>query len=248
MSLAAGAPLDEFLAAVEEADPDAIPSRLAELTEQLEQCETERTETNRTIGSEDKTLADMDSSAGAADAADRAQSLLAELTTDIEEYARLRLASAVLAKAIERYREKNQGPVLERASKLFAELTVGSFAGLRADFNEQGEAVLVGVRASDGKPVGVDAMSDGTADQLYLALRLASLETYLDEKEPIPFIVDDILIKFDDARSAAALQALASLSRRTQVIFFTHHQHLLDLAERHVAAGEFFVHRLPRAL
>lgn len=248
LSLAAGAPLDGFLAEVEKADLDSIPSRLAELSEQLERCESERAETNRTIGSESKTLADMDSSAGAADAADRAQSLLAELTTDIEEYARLRLASAVLAKAIERYREKNQGPVLERASKLFAELTVGSFAGLRADFNEQGDAVLVGVRAGDGKPVGVDAMSDGTADQLYLALRLASLETYLDENEPIPFIVDDILVKFDDARSVAALQALAALSRRTQVIFFTHHQHLLDLAERHVAAGEFFVHRLPRAL
>ena len=190
----------------------------------------------------------MDLGGAAAEAADRAQGLLAELGSDVEEYARLRLASAVLNRTIERYREKNQGPVLERASRLFAKLTVGSFAGLRADYNEQGEPVLVGVRAAGGKPVGVGAMSDGTADQLYLALRLASLETYLDEKEPVPFIVDDILIKFDNERSAATLEALAELSRRTQVIFFTHHEHLLELAQRRLAPGDFFVHRLPRAM
>ena len=49
-------------------------------------------------------------------------------------------------------------------------------------------------------------MSDGTADQLYLALRLASLETYLDDHEPIPLVVDDILVNFDDARALAALR------------------------------------------
>ena len=44
-------------------------------------------------------------------------------------------------------------------------------------------------------------MSLGTADQLYLALRLASIESALDPTEPAPLIVDDLLIQFDDARS-----------------------------------------------
>ena len=70
-------------------------------------------------------------------------------------------------------------------------------------------------------------MSDGTCDQLYLALRLALLESYLSDHEPIPFIVDDILIQFDDDRAVASLKALAELSKNTQVIFFTHHEHLV---------------------
>jgi hypothetical protein len=41
-------------------------------------------------------------------------------------------------------------------------------------------------------------MSDGSRDQLYLALRLATLEQHLDQAEPMPFVVDDILIGFDD--------------------------------------------------
>ncbi|HUY92590.1 MAG TPA: AAA family ATPase [Pirellulales bacterium] len=248
LALAGGAALEEFLREVEALDADGVPGRLEQLAGQIEQLESERTEANRTIGAETAELSRMDASGAAADAAERAQNLLAELNTDVEQYARLRLAAAVLREAIERYRAKNQGPVLTRASTLFAQLTAGSFSALRADYNEQGEAVLVGIRGgADGKPVAVESMSDGTADQLYLALRLASLETYLDEKEPIPFIVDDILIRFDNDRSAATLAALAALSRRTQVIFFTHHEHLLDLAEQRLKPGEFFVHRLPRA-
>ena len=87
-------------------------------------------------------------------------------------------------------------------------------------------------------------MSDGTTDQLYLALRLASLETYLKNNEPMPFIVDDILIRFDDKRATAALQVLAELSTKTQVIFFTHHQHLVELTETNIDYSILFKHSL----
>jgi uncharacterized protein YhaN len=73
-------------------------------------------------------------------------------------------------------------------------------------------------------------MSDGTRDQLFLALRLASIETYLTFNEPMPLIVDDIMINYDDIRSSQTLKVLAELAQRTQVIIFTHHRHLLDLA------------------
>ena len=48
--------------------------------------------------------------------------------------------------------------------------------------------------------------------------------------EPLPFIVDDILINFDDERSEATLKVLADLSAKTRVILFTHHARLRDLA------------------
>jgi uncharacterized protein YhaN len=123
-------------------------------------------------------------------------------------------------------------------------MTLGAFSGLRADFDDKGKAALVGVRASSGQSVSVDGMSDGTCDQLYLALRLALLESYLSEHEPIPFIVDDILIQFDDERAVASLNALAKLSKKTQVIFFTHHEHLVELAREHVDANVQCAHRL----
>ncbi|HEV3025672.1 MAG TPA: AAA family ATPase [Pirellulales bacterium] len=241
--LGAPATVEDFIAQVGNVDPDELPARIDTLERQIATWEEERKQAADVIAVEGRLLADMDTSATAADAAERAAGLLAEIGSDVEEYVRLRLASAVLRTAVERYRAKNQGPVVERASSLFAELTAGSFAALRADYDDAGAGVLVGVRP-DGRTVGVEAMSDGTADQLYLALRLASLENYLAEKEPLPFIVDDILIRFDDERSTATLKVLAQLSQRTQVIFFTHHEHLVDLAERHVEGGRLYVHRL----
>ena len=131
--------------------------------------------------------------------------------------------------------------MLGRASELFGELTLGSFEGLRADYDDKGNAVLVGVRPDGQRIVGVEGMSDGTCDQLYLALRLSLLESYLAQREPIPFIVDDILIMFDDDRAVAALKALARLAEQTQVIFFTHHHHLVQLARENLD-DNLFIH------
>jgi uncharacterized protein YhaN len=132
---------------------------------------------------------------------------------------------------IEHYREQNQGPLVRRAGQHFAMLTLGSFEGLMTDFNEKDESLLAGVRP-DGEKVYVEAMSSGTRDQLYLALRLASLEKYMESSEPMPFIVDDVLVDFDDERSLAALGALAALAAKTQVILFTHHSQVVEQAKQ----------------
>lgn len=87
-------------------------------------------------------------------------------------------------------------------------------------------------------------MSEGTCDQVYLALRLASLSLYLDREEPLPFIVDDILVNFDDQRSLATLRVLVEFSKRTQVIMFTHHQHIVELAREHFDPEDVFFNSL----
>jgi uncharacterized protein YhaN len=147
-----------------------------------------------------------------------------------------------LQQEIERYREKHQDPVLKIASRYFTELTLNSFTALKADVDDKGEPVLVGIRP-DGKRIGVSGMSDGTRDQLYLSLRLATIEWRLETSEPMPFIVDDILINFDDDRSRATLEALADLGKKNQVILFTHHRQLVDEA-RKIGEQEVVVHNL----
>jgi uncharacterized protein YhaN len=122
-------------------------------------------------------------------------------------------------------------------------LTLNSFKGLLPDFDEKDNPILMGVRPSNEK-VSVEGMSDGTSDQLYLALRLASLELRFLEGEPMPLILDDILINFDDDRSSATLKVLTELSRRTQIIFFTHHRHLLELAKENVGEEDLFTYSL----
>jgi len=145
--------------------------------------------------------------------------------------------------AIEAYREKHQGPLLTRANDYFTTLTLGSFRGLETDFSEDHRQVLVGVRKNH-KRVAVDAMSEGTRDQLYLALRLAAIERHLEAGPPLPVIVNDILVQFDDERARAAFGALGMLAAHTQVLVLTHHGHLVPLAEESTAKGVLAVHRL----
>jgi uncharacterized protein YhaN len=244
LDLSGGATIDDFIKEALRVDPDGINGDIELLNEEIEKLNKEKSDLNQTIGEERNELSKMDGSARAAEAAEDIQIQIGRLENDIEQYARVKIASKVLNQAIERYRDKSQGPILSRASALFQQITGGSFEGIRAEFDDNGKPMLVGVRTNGAEIVSVDGMSDGTADQLYLALRLAGLEDYLDKNEPIPFIVDDILIKFDDVRAAATLQALSKLSANTQVIFFTHHRHLVELAEKNVDSTALIKHHL----
>ena len=229
--LSAGATVDAFTSEAEAEDSDAIGADLAVAREAIDQLEQERSDLDQTIGMETAEQRRMDGSAVAAGHAEEAERLLGTLESDAAQYARLKIAAVILTRTVERYRDRHQGPLIRRASDLFAHMTLGAFARLRAEYDEKGNPILVGIRCGSEAQVTVDGMSDGTADQLYLALRLASLEQYLENNEPLPFIVDDILLRFDDARALATLKILAELSTKTQVIFFTHHRHLVDLVQ-----------------
>jgi uncharacterized protein YhaN len=224
-----GGTIDDLSADADAEDADALPGRIADTRARIEELARGISDLDQEIGSVRNQIARMDGSAVAAEAAEQAQAALSRIREVTERYVRLRLAASLLRGEIDRYRERNQGPVLKRASEIFSRLTLGSFAGLKTHYDDD-RTFLVGIRAS-GETVGVEGMSDGTCDQLYLALRLASVDNYLAANEPMPFIVDDILLNFDDERAKAAMEELAELARRTQVIFFTHHRHLVKLFE-----------------
>ena len=185
----------------------------------------------------------MDGSATAADLAETLQCSLTKIRRLTERYIRIKLASKTLREETERYRVENQDPVLNIAGRYFTELTLGSFTRLRTDVDDHGELVLEAIR-SNGIGIQVGAMSSGTRDQLYLALRLATLEWRIASSEPMPFIVDDILINFDDSRSDATIKALSSLGEKTQVILFTHHQKIVESAGELQSSGKIFIHQL----
>jgi chromosome segregation protein len=88
---------------------------------------------------------------------------------------------------------------------------------------------LVAARA-DGHRLPIAGLSEGTCDQLYLALRLAALGEFAVRADPLPFICDDLLVSFDDLRAGLALDVLAEAGTELQVILFTHHGHIVDLA------------------
>ena len=235
--LCAGRSLDEFVADAEGEDADRLPAMIDELGGRITSLREERDEAIKARERELGILKQYDGAAAAAEKAEERQFVLSRLEDDVHEYTVAIVASRLLRRAVERYREKAQGPVLSTASGYFRKLTRDAFVGLRSDFDESGQEVLVGVRPG-GAPLRVEAMSEGTRDQLYLALRLGTLEHWFERHEPIPFVIDDVLLAFDDGRASAALATLVDLSKRTQVLLFTHHEHLVSLVRNVVAADD----------
>ncbi len=243
LGVGGGMSIEELIEETKGIDADSLPGTISEIDRQLDKLEAARSDLDQRLGGMRANLAQMDGSAKAADAAEQSQQVLASLREKVERYVHLRMCSMILTREIERYRSENQGPLIKRASQLFSALTLNSFAGLTTDFNDKDEPIIVGVRPA-GEKIGVSGMSDGTRDQLYLSLRVASLEKYVDANEPMPFIVDDILIRFDDERAMAALKILADLSQKTQVLFLTHHARLVELAQKDSFSGSVKLYSL----
>jgi uncharacterized protein YhaN len=60
----------------------------------------------------------------------------------------------------------------------------------------------------------------------------------------MPWVLDDVLVHFDDERSRAALEVLAEFSRDSQVLFFTHHTRTVELARRYISPDQVAIHVL----
>jgi len=225
-------------------DIDELPHQFKSLQQDIDERINPGINTiSQVIGEQTTRLAAMDGNARGAEIAEKMEQDLARIRRLAERYAQTKLASKILQREIERYREEHQDPVLKIGSRYFADLTMNSLKGLKTDVDDKGDPVLVGIRP-DNTWLTVDGMSDGTRDQLYLALRLATLESRLDNSEPMPFIVDDILINFDDDRSRATLKALAELGVKNQVILFTHHRQIMEEAKSIQSEREVHLHEL----
>ncbi len=232
-------PLGELRALLRDHDAVALEAEEAKCVRELETID-ERLKIAReretTARRELDAIDGADTAARAREEMERAE---AAVRADLDPWRRSRLAHALLAEALKRFRERAQGPMLTGASAYFRRMTGDVFVKLESDESDV-QPVLLAERA-DGSRIGVDAMSEGTRDQLYLALRLAALDLRRAGGTDLPLILDDVLMTSDDARAARMLQALADFSKASQVIVFTHHAHLVEVARAAVDAGTLAV-------
>lgn len=240
----AGISIEQLEKQADKVNADELPGQIESLKKDIEKrINPGINEIGEVIGRENNKLDAMDGSARAAEIAEKMEQKLAKIQRLAKRYSQMKIGSKILQHQIERYRQMHQDPVLKIASKYFNDLTLGSFKGLLTDVDDKGNTVLAGVKKGERR-LSAGQMSSGTRDQLYLALRLASLEWRLEASEPMPFIVDDILINFDDERSRATLQVLGELSRKNQVILFTHHSQIVQEAENIKNNSPVQIHRL----
>ncbi|MET1075792.1 MAG: histone-like nucleoid-structuring protein Lsr2, partial [Umezawaea sp.] len=184
---------------------------------------------------------------GAAELHAKAQERLAVLAEEVEEYLVAELQRSVLREELEAYERKHASPLLETAGRFLEELTEGRYVALQTRNDTGGRSLrIVG---ADGESRRPDELSEGTADQAFLALRLAGIESMQQSRRSaglptLPVVLDDVLMTFDDTRAAAALRVMARLADQWQIVVFSHHTHIHDVAED-LGLDNLTVSRLP---
>lgn len=133
-----------------------------------------------------------------------------------KEWAVYKVAHTLLKQTKEMYQKERMPAVVEYCSHFFSILTRDTYLRVWLP----GEEEDMTVERKDGIRFSVESLSQGTKEQLYVALRLALSQTIRDE-HPLPFIIDDAFVNFDDERTCEVLELLQQISQDQQVILFT---------------------------
>ncbi len=173
---------------------------------------------------------------------EKRQTLLIDLEDRAKAVLRLRLGVLAAEQALSNYRDDHRSKMLADTEAAFRTLTAGEYSELRTQSDGQHE-VLLALRKRDGRSITVSEMSKGTRFQLYLALRLAGYRQYSASGTTLPFVADDIMETFDNTRTAAALGLLKEISMQGQALYFTHHEHVVELA-KDVCGESVIIHQL----
>ncbi|MFD7654756.1 histone-like nucleoid-structuring protein Lsr2 [Actinosynnema sp. NPDC059797] len=170
---------------------------------------------------------------GAAELHARAEEKLAALAEHVEEYLVVEIQRTILRDELDAYERKHASPLLDAAGRILEELTDGRYVALRPLHGKDGRSLrIVG---ADEQAHAFDELSEGTADQAFLALRLAGIASLQESRvarglPALPVVLDDVLMTFDDVRAAAAIRVMSRLAERWQIIVLSHHTHIGRIA------------------
>lgn len=192
------------------------PDTAEDVTEALAQAQQALTEARRRYDTLLGRIRALDSSSDLTAQLSQKQEELARLQ---EEYDAIALAMTALEQANTTLQNRFSPALGARAAEIFAALTAGKYDKvlLSSDLSLSAEA------AGDPMSRSIQQLSQGAADQLYLAVRLAICDMVLPTEKHVPLILDDALVTFDDDRLRAALDYLLSESKNRQILLFTCH-------------------------
>lgn len=136
------------------------------------------------------------------------------------QYAAIALAIETLGRADSELQSRFSPQLAQKAADYMDYLTDGRYDELvlARDLSAKARS------ADDPTPRDTAYLSAGTADLLYLSVRLALCELTCPADDPCPLVLDDTLVNFDDARAKRARALFGEIAQHRQVILFTCHE------------------------
>ncbi|MGI8999922.1 MAG: AAA family ATPase [Candidatus Limnocylindria bacterium] len=229
LSGVAGSPeaVDALRAELRERDLSDVAAELAASSDEADACEADERRLMAQVGELDARIRALESAGELGSLRQELAGLEGRAGALATEWAIKAIAGRLLAETRSRYERERQPDVIRAASSHLSRITGGRHTRIVAP---PGNA-SVRVETDEGESRGTDELSRGTAEQLYLALRFGLIEEFAQHAEPLPVVMDDILVNFDAKRATRAVDAIMDLAERHQVLFFTCHEPMVRLLD-----------------
>jgi uncharacterized protein YhaN len=216
--------LGEVEPELERTSHDELVALKAALRSQIDTCDKDLGALRERRGQADQERSSLHSEDRVSALRAREESLREEIDQRAREWARHAVAEHLLDVAKERHAQANQPKVIREAGSYFELFTGGRYQRV---FAPPGESSIQVIDAQERSKEASD-LSRGSAEQLYLAIRFGYIAAQAAGTEPLPVLMDDVLVNFDPARARAAAQAIVGLSHKRQVLFFTCHPTMVE--------------------
>lgn len=161
-----------------------------------------------------------------AEALQERKDLEGQLEQALEDWVTQVLISHCMDTAQQTYEQEKQPHMMDIASKYIQVLTDNKYTldTMTSD--------SVALKDANGVRLESKHWSSGLGDQVYLALRLSLAKAFSNQVEPLPIVLDDILVRFDEERQKRALALLSDIGKEQQVWVFTCQHELLRMGKQ----------------
>ncbi len=219
-----GLHFDKFIKAIQTAPLEEIKQKLSRLRVELEELHSDREQLLQDIGETRNEIEKLSSNNELIAKQTQLEFLKQQLQSLAREWATYKGALVLLDAAKQKFEKTRQPGVIRSAENLFSQITGGNYHRIIKPIDQ--DDLLIENDRHERK--GVLEMSRGTRQQLYLAMRFGLINEYETHAEPLPAVMDDVFVNFDDERDERIIKILSQFSKQRQVIVFTCHQRSLE--------------------
>ncbi len=218
----------EFSEQLRTAKLDEVQDERQCLSRQMQELDEERTRELTSAETVRRSLKAREQETLALERGQQLEGLRAQLGDAVDQWVPLALARHLMEAARVRFEKTQQPQLLVEAGRIFEQLTLGEYVQLTRSVGSTTELQAIPKTGLAKSPA---EMSTGTREQLYLAIRLAYLKQYSQRAEPLPLVMDDVLVNFDEDRAKQTLRVLSDFSQSHQILFLTCHRRMVELVQ-----------------
>lgn len=207
------------------------------LSRRIEEESAKLGELQRTQGAIDNEIFRLAGDDSMTSALQKKEKIEAELKSALEEWLTLMYTEELLTRAQTIYESGRQPQIMKMANEFLKDMTMGKYSLHMAD---NGKDIFI--EDSTHAVKNEKIWSSGTGDQVFLAIRLAMALSFGEQIEPLPIVLDDIFVRFDEKRQRETLRFLMELGKKQQIFLFTCHERTMHIAEEvgyEKGTGEF---------